>query len=91
MATNNRTDSLLAECREILADFFDLDPAAVVLSADLRDDLGLDSLDLMEMLMELEDRYAFDVEREDLAEIRTVSDAIALAERLIDEGAVSRD
>jgi acyl carrier protein len=40
----------------------------------LRDDLGLDSLHSMELLSEITEKYAIDVDMEQVAEIRTVSD-----------------
>jgi acyl carrier protein len=41
-----------------------------------REDLDADSLDLYELVMELEDRYGIRVSEEEAAEIRTVGDAV---------------
>jgi acyl carrier protein len=41
-----------------------------------REDLDADSLDLYELLMELEDRYGLRVSEEEAAEIQTVGDAV---------------
>jgi acyl carrier protein len=41
-----------------------------------RDDLDADSLDLYELVMELEDRYGIRVSEEEAAEIETVGDAV---------------
>jgi acyl carrier protein len=41
-----------------------------------REDLDADSLDLYELLMELEDRYAIRVSEEEAARIETVGDAV---------------
>jgi acyl carrier protein len=41
-----------------------------------REDLDADSLDLYELVMELEDRYEIRVSEEEAAEIRTVGDAV---------------
>jgi acyl carrier protein len=42
----------------------------------VREDLDADSLDLYELLMELEDRYEIRVSEEEAAEIETVNDAV---------------
>lgn len=42
----------------------------------LREDLDADSLDLYELVMELEDRYGIRVSEEEAAEIETVGDAV---------------
>jgi acyl carrier protein len=41
-----------------------------------REDLDADSLDLYELVMELEDRYGIRVSEEEAAEIETVGDAV---------------
>jgi len=41
-----------------------------------REDLEADSLDLYELVMELEDRYGIRVSEEQAAELRTVGDAV---------------
>jgi acyl carrier protein len=41
-----------------------------------REDLDADSLDLYELVMELEDRYGIRVSEEEAAELRTVGDAV---------------
>jgi acyl carrier protein len=41
-----------------------------------REDLDADSLDLYELVMELEDRYGIRISEEEAAEIKTVGDAV---------------
>jgi acyl carrier protein len=53
-----------------------VDPTLVVEGASFSEELGLDSLDLVELRMELEDRYEVRVPDEVLMDVRTVSDAI---------------
>jgi len=67
---------MLEKIREILADQLELDPEEVVESASFRDDLGVDSLDLYELLMSLEEEYGFEVPAEDMAELETVGDVV---------------
>jgi acyl carrier protein len=69
-------DAVLNKVREHLAAELEVDPGRIVESARFRDDLDADSLDLYELVMELEDTYGVRVAEEDAAEIETVGQAI---------------
>lgn len=58
-----------------LAEEFELDPGAMLPGANLFDDLGLDSLDIVDLVIVLEGAFQFKI-REDkaLREIRTLGD-----------------
>lgn len=47
---------------------------------DLREDLGLDSLDLIELVFKMEEAFHIDIPNADLAGLRTVGDAITYVE-----------
>ena len=68
---------MLEKIREILAAQLNLDPEDVVENASFRDDLGVDSLDLLELMMGLEDEYGFEIPAEQLMDMRTVGDVIS--------------
>ena len=68
--------AMLEKIREILVDQLDLDPEEIVESASFRDDLGVDSLDLYELLMAIEEEYGFEVPAEDMAGLDTVGDVV---------------
>ena len=58
-----------------LAEEFELDPAALVPEADIRADLGLDSLDIVDMVIVLERAFGIKLkDRQGLAKIRTLGD-----------------
>ncbi|MCR5563751.1 MAG: acyl carrier protein [Desulfovibrio sp.] len=58
-----------------LAEEFELDPAALVPEADIRADLGLDSLDIVDMVIVLERAFGMKLKnRQGLAQIRTLGD-----------------
>ncbi len=69
-------DRMLEKIREILSEQLDLDPEEVVPEASFKDDLGIDSLDLFELVMALEQEYDFEIPAEDLAGLATVGDVI---------------
>ena len=45
------------------------------------EDLGADSLDLVELIMALEEEYGIEIPDEDAAKLKTVQDAIAYIEK----------
>lgn len=60
---------------EALAEEFELDMARLVPSAHIRDDLNLDSLDIVDMIMALEQAFHFKLEdRSRILGIRTMQD-----------------
>jgi acyl carrier protein len=54
--------------------------------ADLAQDLGLDSLDTVEMTVGLEDRFGIEIADSELEDVRTVNDAVALIEQKVAVG-----
>lgn len=69
-----KADAVIQRVDQILIDEFELDPAAVVPSATLRDDLQLDSLDGMDLIVALEKEFAFRVDEKAVLQLRTVGD-----------------
>jgi len=59
---------------EVLA----VDPSQVTLEASFSDDLGADSLDLVELVMALEETFDIEVAEDELKDIRTVGEAFDL-------------
>ena len=59
---------------EVLA----VDQSKVTLDASFGDDLGADSLDLVELVMALEETFDIEVAEDELKEIKTVGDAFEL-------------
>lgn len=58
------------------------DVETITLSSSLKDDLSLDSLDVIELLMILEEDFQLEINIEDLIEITTVGDACEILEKL---------
>ncbi len=72
-----RRDEVLTLVRNHLAEELELDPARISEETRFKEDLDADSLDLYELVMELEDRYGISVSEEQAARIKTVGDAVA--------------
>lgn len=64
------------QVKSIIADRLDVDEEKVVLEASFKDDLEADSLDVVELVMELEDEFDIEIADEDAENINTVGDAV---------------
>ena len=69
-------DEMLAALAEILADVARIDPADVTPQARF-DDLGIDSLTMVDAVVALEDRFGLVIPDDEWARFETVGDAVA--------------
>jgi acyl carrier protein len=69
-------EEILRLVREHLAEELEVSPERIEQGTRLKEDLDADSLDLYELVMELEDRYGISVSEEEAAQIKTVGDAV---------------
>ena len=69
-------DEVMKLVRDHLSGELEIEPARVQPETRFREDLDADSLDLYELVMELEDRYGIRVSEEEAARIETVGDAV---------------
>jgi acyl carrier protein len=74
--------TVLDELKEIVASKLSVDPGDVSESSSFIDDLGADSLDLMDLVMAIEEKYKIDFANEETDQFRTVGDVVAAIERL---------
>ena len=69
-------DEVMAKVREHLAAELEVDKSRIEDATRFREDLDADSLDLYELVMELEDTYGIRVSEEEAADIETVGQAV---------------
>jgi len=69
-------DDVLTLVREHLAEELEVEIEKIGEQTRFKEDLDADSLDLYELVMELEDRYGIKVSEEQAARIETVGDAV---------------
>ena len=65
-----------------LAQQFDMDPASITMDTNLIDDIGADSLDVVELIMNLEDEFGIAISDEDAAQLYTVRRIVEYLEKL---------
>ncbi len=62
--------------KEIIVDTINCDEDMITMEASLKDDIGIDSLDAMELSMALEEAFSLTIEEEALAKFATVKDIV---------------
>ena len=68
--------ALLDDVKEVVIEQLDCDPAEVKEDSKFIEDLGADSLDVVELVMSLEEKFDIEIPDEDAEKILTVADAI---------------
>ena len=68
--------------RDALAQQFEIDPETITMDTSIVDDLGADSLDVVELIMSLEDLFGISITDEDAAQLDTVRKIVDYLERL---------
>ena len=68
--------------RDILAKQFEIDPATVTMDTNLVDDLGADSLDVVELIMSVEDEFGITIDDEAASTLFTVRQIVDFIEKL---------
>ena len=71
---------MLEKITELIVNEVGVDAEAVTLEASFKEDLGIDSLDLFELVMAFEEEYGIEIPSEDLEQLVTVGDAIKYIE-----------
>jgi acyl carrier protein len=77
-------EEALSALREVAVEVLSVEPDQVVESAKFKEDLDADSLDLVELVMELEERFDIQVPEEDLESVTTVGNAVDLVMAKVD-------
>ena len=71
---------MFEKVKEVLVDAINVDEEMITLEANLKDDLGIDSLAAVELSLELETEFDVRIEDDELATLVTVADIVKLLE-----------
>ena len=78
-----RTEAeIIAGLAEIVEEVTGIEPSEVTSEKSFVDDLDIDSLSMVEIAVQTEDRYGVEIPDEDLAKLRTVQDAIDYIQKI---------
>lgn len=67
--------------RDILCEQLELEADEVTMQSNIAEDLGADSLDLVDMLMSIEDEFEVNIPDEEIENLKTVGDAVTYIEK----------
>ena len=67
---------MLEKIQAIIAEQLGIEESEITMESNFSDDLGADSLDLFELVMNLEEEYSIEIPTEELEAIKTVGDVI---------------
>ncbi len=73
-------DNVFDKVRDLIVDQLGIDASKVTLEASFIEDLGADSIDIVELIMALEEEFGITISDEDAQNIRTVGDAVKYIE-----------
>ena len=74
------TEASFESVRAIITELLGVEPEKVTETARFREDLGADSLDLVELIMAFEDKFGGEISDDDAQKITTVGEAVTYLE-----------
>ena len=72
---------ILEKIKDIMQEELGKDRNQVTLESDIIKDLGLDSLDIVTLIMAVEDEYGFTADDDEIAALKTVGDVVNYIEK----------
>ena len=70
-------EEIFKTIQSLVAEQFAVEPEEVTMDTDLEEDLGADSVDLVELVMAMEEEFEIgEVQEEELGSLKTVGDAV---------------
>ena len=72
---------IIEKVNEFLIEEFEIEEGALAPDAHLIDDLGIESLDFVDIVVTIEKEFGFKVKREEITEVRTLDDLYSYIEK----------
>ena len=70
-------EEIFQTMRELVAEQFAMEPSEVTMDTSFEEDLGADSVDVVELVMDMEEEFEVgEIQEEDLGKLKTVGDAV---------------
>jgi len=83
METGISDQDILLRLKDVLQETFEIDPARVTPDAHLFTDLELDSIDAVDLAIQVQDMTGMRIKPEDFKNVRTIGDVIATVRMLL--------
>ena len=71
--------------KDIIVEQLDVEEDAVTMEASITEDLGADSLDVVDFVMSIEERFDVEIPDEEVENIKTVGDIVKYIENKVEE------
>ena len=75
---------MLEKIREVICRFVDIDPNTLTEETNIRSELGLNSLELINIAVAIEDEFDVEIPDREVMNIETLADAVAIIEKYMD-------
>ena len=72
--------AILEEVKEIITRYVKIEPEKITLESKLNEDLDADSIDIADVVMDIEEKYGFDFSDEDAENIVAIKDLVKVIE-----------
>lgn len=83
LQTGISDEDILYRLKDVLHETFEIDPARVTPDSHLFTDLELDSIDAVDLAIQVQDMTGMRIKPEDFKNVRTVSDVVATVRMLL--------
>ena len=72
---------IIDKVKEIVAEQLGIDKESILPESNILEDLGADSLDVIELLMTLEEEYGISIPDDQIGQVKTISEIVDLIEK----------
>ncbi|MFZ4521467.1 MAG: acyl carrier protein [Bacteroidales bacterium] len=69
-----QNDEIIRKINQLLIDEIEIEETQITPSANLKNDLGIDSLDFVDLFVIVENNFGFKMKAEEIAEVKTLDD-----------------
>lgn len=69
-----QNDEIIRKINQLLIDEIEIDKDQISPTADLKKDLGIDSLDFVDLFVIIENNFGFKMKAEEMVDVRTIQD-----------------
>lgn len=76
-------DQLTGDIRRVVAEICEVEPVEVTMEANFVEDLGMDSMQALEIMASLEKKYSIQIPEEHLGNIMNLTSLLEIAEEII--------